>query len=91
MQLNPDSLSIIRAVYLSESAFYNQSALPAFQQFEIAIKKRSELVRQIMKNENLDQKDNISINYAIQRLYNSSNVYFDASTGQNYLVGKNEI
>jgi len=30
----------------------------------------------------------MSLNYAIQKLYNSSNVYSDSSTSHNYLVGK---
>jgi len=88
LQLNPDSFSITKAVYLSESAFYDNSTLPSFKAFQLAIGKRTELVKQILRKEGLDEKHNVSLNYAIQKLYNSSNVYFDSSTGHNYWVEK---
>ena len=87
-QLNPDSFSISKAVYLSESAFYGQSVLPPYEQFENAIRKRAELVRQILSREGLSEKDNLSINYAIQRLFHQDNEFYDSATGKTFLVKK---
>lgn len=86
LQLNPDSFSITKAVYLSESAFYDKSALPPYQQFENAIRKRAALVRQILKKESLSENDNLSVNYAIQKLFSQDNEYYDSTTGNEYLV-----
>jgi len=88
LRLNPDSFSINKAVYLSECGYYDKDVLPSLKEFQIAIGKRAELVRQILQREGLDEKDNTSLNYAIQKLYNSSNIYFDTTTRRNFWVEK---
>jgi hypothetical protein len=87
-QLNPDNFSITRAVYLSESAFYGQSVLPPYEEFENAIRKRAELVRQILRKESLSEIDNLSVNYAIQKLFRQDNEFYDSATGKTFLVKK---
>lgn len=86
LQLNPDSFSIMRAVYLSESAFYDNP--PSFAAFESAFKQSAEMVKQILKKEGLSQKDNLSINYAIQELYHHSNEFYDSSMKRTYVKRK---
>ena len=86
LQMNPDSFSIIRAVYLSESAFYDNP--PSFLAFESAFKQSAEMVNQILKKEGLNQKDNLSVNYAIQELYHHGNEFYDSSTKQTYFIRK---
>ncbi len=86
LQLNPDNFSIIQAVYLSESAYYDNATLPPYSQFETAIGKRAELARQILNKEGLSEKDDIAVNYAIQKLYSQENQYYDSTSRNNYLV-----
>ena len=87
-QLNPDSFSITRAVYLSESAFYSQSVLPPYEQFEKVVRTRAEIVRQILKKEGLSEKDNLSVNYAIQKLFRQDNDFYDSATGKTFPIKK---
>jgi hypothetical protein len=84
--LNPDSFSITKAVYLSESAYYGSP--PPYGKFESSIKQGAELVKQILKKEGLSEKDNLAINYAIQKLYSQENEFYDSSTGRKYLAKK---
>jgi len=84
LSLNPDGFSVTKAVYLSESAYYGNP--PAYAEFESSIKQGAELVKQIMKREGLNEKDNLAINYAIQKLYSQENEYYDSTTGRQYLV-----
>ncbi|MVT45075.1 hypothetical protein GO495_31095 [Chitinophaga oryziterrae] len=86
LQLNPDSFSITKAVYLSEAAFYEKPY--SFQEFEASIKLGAELVGQILKRENLSNKNNIALNYGIQKLYTSKNLFVNKQSGNSYLIDK---
>ncbi len=86
LQLNPDSFSITKAVYLSEAPFYNTP--PPFEVFENAIKLRAIHVKQILKREGLSINNNSAVNYAIQKLFSQDNIYHDAKTNKDFLVKK---
>lgn len=88
LELDPDSFSITKAVYLSESAYYDDQGGPSYEQFEAAIKQRADLVKQILKRENLKESNSTAVNYAIQKLYTQSNIYYDPKTKRNYFIGK---
>lgn len=47
LQLNPDGFSIIKAVYLTESAWYDNP--PSFEAFENKIKKYATAVKQLLQ------------------------------------------
>lgn len=78
MAMDPDHFPISKAVYLTESAYDRQ--LPPYEVFEAEIKKWGTLVRQILKSEGLSEHNNIAVNYAIQKLYTQSNIYYDSIT-----------
>lgn len=86
LETSTDSFSITKAVYLTESAYYDGEGPPPFQRFEAAIRQRAEIVRQILKREGLNEKDNTAVNYAIQKLFTQSNLYTDPRTGKNHLI-----
>jgi hypothetical protein len=81
---NPDSFSIIKATYLVENAFYNNT-LP-FDRFANAINARASLVKQILKREQIDPTNNTAINYGIQKLFSKPNNYYNAKTKQSTTV-----
>ena len=78
LNLNPDSFSIAKAIYLSESAWYDRP--PTFEQFNNAIKARANLAKTIMHQEKLNPKNNTAINYAIQKLYTQDNKFYNPKT-----------
>lgn len=78
LNLNPDSFSITKAVYLAESAY--DPAMPPYEAFEEAIKQCADLVKQIIKREGLNSVNNVAVNYAIQKLYQQPNIYYDPQT-----------
>ena len=88
LELDPDHFSIAKAVYLSESAFYDSASRPGWDQFEKSIAKRAGLVRQILKREGLSEKNGIAVNYAIQKLYSQDNSFYDSATRRQYTVPK---
>jgi hypothetical protein len=88
LQLNPDSFSITRAIYLSESAYYDNP--PPFKEFEAAIKQCAAIVRQTLRKEGLSEKDGLAVNYAIQKLYRQNNEYIDSNSKSIYLIKKLE-
>ena len=75
LQLNPDGFSIIKAVYLTESAWYDNP--PSFEAFENKIKKYATAVKQLLQREGLDMKNNTTINYGVQQLHKKSNTYYN--------------
>lgn len=85
-QLDPDSFSISKAVYLSEAVYYTKP--PAFRDFEGALKQKATIVKQILKREGLSINNNSAINYGIQKLFSQDNIFHDTKTGKNYLVKK---
>jgi hypothetical protein len=88
LQLDPDHFSICKAVYLSESAYYDHSNRPAWTQFEASIEQGARLVRQILKRERLSDKNGTAVNYAIQKLYAQNNEYYDSATQIQHIVPK---
>ncbi len=76
LKMNPDSFSVTKAIYLSESAWYGSKA-PTYAQFENAIMQRAELIKQILKQEGIDSNSNIAKNYGIQRLFTQDNKLID--------------
>ncbi len=58
LKMNPDSFSIIKAIYITESAWLNKA--PTYQQFENAIQLRAELVKQILEREGINPNSNIA-------------------------------
>lgn len=86
LQLNPDSFSITKVVYLSEAPYYDNP--PSFQVFEGVIKQRANLVKQILKQQGLSIKNGSAVNYAIQKLFSQNNIFYDAKTGKEYVAKK---
>ena len=84
MAMDPDHFSITKAVYLTERAF--EPSLPPYEIVEAEVKKLAEMVRRILKMEGLSDSNNIAINYAIQKLYSQSNIYYDPVTQKNYNI-----
>lgn len=87
LQLNPDSFSVTRAVFLSENPWYGASG-KSYKQFKEGIKKWSEVARQILKREKLKETNSLSVNYAIQKLYSQSNNFYDSLSKQTYTIEK---
>jgi hypothetical protein len=75
-QFNPDSFSITKAIYLVENA-YNKNAF-SYEQFLNSIKQRAEIVKEILKRENLNIKSNTALNYGIQKLFSQPNNYYNS-------------
>ncbi len=86
LKMNPDSFSVTKAIYLTESAWYDNP--PTFQQFENAVKQRAELVKQILKQEGVNPNSNIAKNYGIQKLYNQDNKFINPKTKQTFIAPK---
>ena len=83
-KFNPDSFSISKAVFTVENAFLGNKY--GYESFEKALKQRAELVKQILKRENLNTKNNTALNYGIMKLYQQNNNYYDKKTKQTYSV-----
>jgi len=86
LRLNPDSFSITKAVYLVESTYYDPHSAPTYERFEASIKVCANIVRQIMKKEGLNQSDNTAIMYAIQKLFQQPNLYYDSMANKSFWV-----
>ncbi len=86
LQLNPDSFSISKAVYLCESVYYNNP--PSYADFVKAIQQLANLIRQILKKEGLNAQNSDAVHYAIQKLYSQDNAITDNKTGKALLVKK---
>lgn len=84
--MSPDKFSITEAIYLAESAWYDND-LP-FNDFENRIKVYAEVARQIMRREGLDEKNNIAVNYAVQKLYKQDNGLYNKRSGKTYRIPK---
>ncbi|HET6256222.1 MAG TPA: hypothetical protein VFE32_19245 [Puia sp.] len=83
-QMDPDHFSLSAAVYEVENAYLdNRLSKVGFDQ---ALQLRVEQVRQILKGQNLSSKNSLSLNYAIQQLFEHPNPYFDAKSGRNYTL-----
>jgi hypothetical protein len=74
--LNPDNFSITKATFTVENAFYENKL--NYYMFEETVKQKAELVKQILKREKLDTKNNTALNYGIMKLYQQQNNYYDS-------------
>lgn len=72
---NPDSFSLTKAVFLVENAYLDNKY--SFEDFLNGVSTRANLVKQILKRENLDLKSDLALNYGIQKLYKQYNQYYD--------------
>lgn len=84
ISFNPDSFSVSKAVFTVENAFLGNKY--SYESFETALKQRAELVKQILKRENLSPKNNTALNYGIIKLYTQYNDFYDIRTKQQYSV-----
>jgi hypothetical protein len=76
--MNPDHFSLSQAVYEVENAYLDRQLTRAC--FSHALQVRVEQVRQILKTQGLSSNNNLSVNYAIQQLFEHPNVYYDGDT-----------
>ncbi|MCW3464807.1 hypothetical protein [Chitinophaga nivalis] len=83
-QFNPDSFSITNAVLLVENAFLD-NRLP-YEALLNGLKYRVEHVKQILKREGLDVRNQVALNYGIQKLFSQSNIYHNPATGKNVVI-----
>ncbi|WP_133176903.1 hypothetical protein [Terrimonas sp.] len=86
MQMNPDEFSITKAVYLTESTWYDNP--PSFEEFDNKIKKYVTAVKQLLQREGLSLKNNTAINYGVQQLYKKDNTYYDKQSGKTNILPK---
>ncbi|WP_176112943.1 transglutaminase family protein [Sediminibacterium ginsengisoli] len=72
LKMNPDSFSLTKAVYLIENAYFNgQLRQDTYMQ---EVQNHCKQVAAILKSEGLNRKDNIALNYAIQKLFANSSM-----------------
>jgi hypothetical protein len=83
-QLNPDSFSLSKAIFLVENAYLDNQL--QYDKFMQGIAAYADFVKQILKREGLSPKDNLALNYGIQKLFSQQNLYTDPKTKQTYLV-----
>lgn len=81
-QMDPDHFSLSAAVYEVENAYLDNRL--SKEGFDQALQLRVDQVRQILKAQNLSSKNSLSINYAIQQLFEHPNPYYDKKSGRNY-------
>jgi hypothetical protein len=84
LKMNPDKFSLSQAVYEVESAYLDNKI--SREGFNRALQFRADQVRQILKAQALSSKNNLSVNYAIQQLYEHPNSYYDAKTQLTHTV-----
>jgi hypothetical protein len=83
-KMNPDSFSLIRAVFIVENAFMENTQ--SFASFCQALKLRADLVRQIVKRAGLNTKNDLALNYGIQQMFMRPNLYTNPKSGRSIQV-----
>lgn len=86
LQMNPDNFSITKAVYLSESAWYDNNL--SYEEFEEHIKGWAAVVKQNLRKEGLNEKDYMAVMYGIQKLFSQSSEYYDTLTRKIYQLSR---
>jgi len=76
LHLDPDHFSVIQAIYTVEHAYMNDKL--SFEEFAKAIGQRATLVKQILQREGLNPKNDMALNYGIQKLFSQTNDYYDS-------------
>ncbi len=84
MAVNINNFSITEATYIVENAYYNNKYPKS--NYDNSIKARVELCKQILKKEHLSESNNLALNYAIQKLYQQDNKYYNPRTKQNTII-----
>lgn len=84
LQLNPDSFTLLKAVFLVENAYFDNQL--QFEDYKNGIVLRANLVRQILRREGIGSKSNLALNYGIQKLYSQDNRYTEPTTQRTYMV-----
>ena len=79
-KLYEDSFSITKSVFLIENAWSDNKL--SYVDFLQNLRFRRDQVQQILKREKLDSKNNIALNYGIQKLFSQPNVYYNKRTKQ---------
>ena len=86
LQLNPDKFSITQAVYLTEAAYYDKPA--PYNVFLRAIQERANVVKQLLKQENMSLKNSSAVHYAIQKMFSQNNTLLHYNAGKTVTVKK---
>jgi hypothetical protein len=73
--LNPDSFSITRAVYIVENAWYENKY--SYQDLQNRLTTEAKIIKQILKDEKLDGKKDMALNYAIQKRFKQGGSFYD--------------
>lgn len=84
MKLNPDSFSITEAVYIVENAWLGNKY--SFKSFRERLQLEAKIIQQQVKNEKLDVKDNLVLNYGIQKRFKQSVYYYDPKKKQTLTI-----
>lgn len=88
LQLNPNNFSIAKAIYLSESAWEDISA--TWEQFADSVTKYANTVKQLLKREGMDSRNNTAINYGVQKLFQQDNLYYDSTSRKFHKIARLE-
>jgi len=83
-QLNPDNFSITKAVFTIENAYFDNKL--SYSQLTTALQQRANLVKQILKREGLSSKNNLALNYGVQKLYSQQNSFYSSKYKYSVLV-----
>ena len=76
--MNPNHFSLSQAVYEVENSYLDKQL--SREGFNHALQFRVEQVQQILKTQGLSSKNSLSVNYAIQQLFEHPNTYYDSKT-----------
>lgn len=76
--LNNNTFSITDAIFLTENTYFDQKLSLVW--FTNIIKSKVELCKDIMRKEKLDSSNNLSKNYAIQKLFSEKIDHYDIKT-----------
>ena len=82
--MNPDHFSLSQAIYEIENAYLEKQLTQ--EGFNHALQARVDQVHQILKKQGLSFKNNLSVNYAIQQLFEHPNIYYDGQTQLTHTV-----
>lgn len=80
-RLDPNNFSITNAVFLVENAYYDNQI--RFERFNSMLQDRVKIVKQLLRREGLSTKNNLALNYGIQKLYQQEIPFTDS--GKSYV------
>ncbi|TXJ24894.1 MAG: hypothetical protein E6Q24_15210 [Chitinophagaceae bacterium] len=75
LDLNPDSFSIAKAVYIVENAFLENKY--SFNEFQSRLQLEAKIIQQQLKADKLNTNDNTALNYGIQKRFRIGGQYYD--------------